>query len=193
MSNPYQTPAATVQDFADPGLDQPYEPRIFSTQGRIGRLRYFCYTFVVQMVTLALAGVAAAVLIPVLGGRNAAAGMIVPLMLLIYVPLVVATVIMGRRRLHDLDQSGWLLLVMLIPLANLVLGLYMMFWPGSKAANRFGPPPARNGVLVVLFGLVLPLAFIGLLAAVAIPAYQQYALRAQAASAQLPQAMPAQP
>lgn len=193
MSNPYQAPAATVRDFADSAVDQPYEPRIFSTRGRIGRLRYIVYSFVVQMVAVALAGIAAALLIPALGGRGAVPEMMWPLLALIYIPLFVTLLIMARRRLHDLNLTGWIALLMLVPLVNIILGLVLLFWPGSKGANRFGPPPVPNGLLVIFFGLILPLAIVGMVAAVALPAYQQYAARMQAASAPLQQGMDVQP
>lgn len=192
MSNPYQAPAATVRDFADTGADQPYEPSVFSIEGRIGRLRYIVYSFVVQMIVIVLAGIAAALLIPAMGGRDAAPGVIWPLMVLIYVPIFAALLVMARRRLHDLNLSGWMVLLMLVPLVNAILGLVLMFWPGTRGGNRFGPPPAGNGFLVLFFGLILPLVLAGVLAAVAIPAYQQYTARAHAA-ATMPQGLDARP
>jgi uncharacterized membrane protein YhaH (DUF805 family) len=44
------------------------------------------------------------------------------------------------RRLHDQDKSGWLALLMLVPLANLVIVVFM-FLEGTKGPNRFGPDP----------------------------------------------------
>ena len=52
----------------------------------------------------------------------------VPLLAL-YLPLLAA----GVRRMHDVDKSGWFLL---IPIYNLVLACT----EGSTVANRFGPP-----------------------------------------------------
>lgn len=193
MSNPYQAPSATVRDFADTGADQPYEPRLFSAQGRIGRLRYIAYSFGAQMIALVLAGLGAGLLFPVIRNLDASPALAGSLMFLCYAPVLLTLLVMARRRLNDLDQSGWLALLMLLPLINILLSLVLLFWPGSKGANRFGPPPARNGVLVVLFALVVPLATIGVLAAVAIPAYQQYVVRAHAAAAPLPEGLPARP
>ena len=44
------------------------------------------------------------------------------------------------RRLHDQDKSGWFVLLGLIPIANIVL-LVFMFLEGTKGPNRFGPDP----------------------------------------------------
>ena len=45
----------------------------------------------------------------------------------------------AARRLHDTDRSGWLQLVMLIPLIGLILMVYWCVQPG-KEPNRFGSP-----------------------------------------------------
>jgi uncharacterized membrane protein YhaH (DUF805 family) len=44
------------------------------------------------------------------------------------------------KRFHDLDHSGWMCLLTLIPLVNLLVGLYLLFAPGSDRPNRFGLP-----------------------------------------------------
>jgi Tfp pilus assembly protein FimT len=69
------------------------------------------------------------------------------------------------------------------------LYLTLLIMPGTQGTNRFGDPPPPNTTGVILLALVLPLVLVaGILAAIAIPAYQNYAERArgaaQAASAQ---------
>lgn len=82
--------------------------------------------------------------------------------------------------------SGWLWLALLVPFVNVVLSLLLLFMPGEQSANRFGPPPPPNstGVKVLAFSWLLFPVFGGILAAIAIPAYQSYIERAQAAQAQ---------
>lgn len=41
------------------------------------------------------------------------------------------------RRLHDTDRSGWLALLNLIPIVNLIL-IYFYIQKGSLGANRYG-------------------------------------------------------
>jgi uncharacterized membrane protein YhaH (DUF805 family) len=43
------------------------------------------------------------------------------------------------KRLHDCDHSGWLYLFALMPLANVVLALYLLFKPGTPWENKYGP------------------------------------------------------
>jgi len=44
------------------------------------------------------------------------------------------------RRLHDVDKSGWFILLGLIPLVGLYL-IYLYVQPGTPGPNRFGPDP----------------------------------------------------
>lgn len=50
---------------------------------------------------------------------------------------IYVVIIAGIRRLHDLDRSGWQLLFILIPFANLLLILYLLFAPGKVEGNRW--------------------------------------------------------
>ncbi len=53
------------------------------------------------------------------------------------------------RRLHDIDRSGWWLLLMFVPL----LGWFTLFifycLDGTPGSNRFGPDPKERGVVDV--------------------------------------------
>jgi uncharacterized membrane protein YhaH (DUF805 family) len=46
------------------------------------------------------------------------------------------------RRLHDLDKSGWWLLIAFIPLIGALVLLYWFCQPGTPGDNQFGPPTA---------------------------------------------------
>jgi uncharacterized membrane protein YhaH (DUF805 family) len=45
------------------------------------------------------------------------------------------------RRLHDLDKSGWYVLLFFIPFVNLWFLAYLCARPGTPGDNRFGSPP----------------------------------------------------
>lgn len=45
----------------------------------------------------------------------------------------------SARRLHDLGHTGWLNLVFLVPLVNLGMTLYILFTPGQRQDNIYGP------------------------------------------------------
>lgn len=48
------------------------------------------------------------------------------------------------RRLHDLDKSGWWLLVMCIPVVNFFFGLYILFFKGTQGPNEYGDDPLEG-------------------------------------------------
>lgn len=44
----------------------------------------------------------------------------------------------GIRRLHDFGRSGWWYLAILVPLANMVLIIALLFMPSTKDVNPYG-------------------------------------------------------
>jgi len=177
LNNPYTAPTA---EMADQDGNETYTPKIFAVSGRIGRLRYIGYHWLATMLMVMIIGVLAAITIPMAGhGGSAAVGLLV---LPFYGLLFAISIIYARRRLHDLDQSGWMSLLVLIPLVGFFMGLYLVFAPGTQGSNRFGPAPAKqsNAIAWVIIGGFVFIVVIGILAAVAIPAYQQYTLKARA-------------
>ena len=168
--NPYQAPRAALADVAEP--HQPV--KVFSAAGRIGRARYIAYTIgyslLIGLVLGFLGGLLGALTgIAVLG---TAAGLLAGVLMLVMMFLLTI------QRCHDFNASGWLSILVLIPLVNL------MFWfiPGSEGTNRFGAPTPPNGLFVLIVAWIFPvLAIVGLIAAIALPAYLGYAQRAQQA------------
>jgi uncharacterized membrane protein YhaH (DUF805 family) len=55
--------------------------------------------------------------------------------------LLLPSIAVGVRRLHDQDYSGFLILIGLIPLIGWVIILVLMCLPGTPGPNRFGPNP----------------------------------------------------
>jgi len=57
------------------------------------------------------------------------------------------------RRLHDLNQSGWVSIGFFIPFVNIILAIYIFFWSGKEESNQFGIRlPKETKVMVYLFG-----------------------------------------
>jgi uncharacterized membrane protein YhaH (DUF805 family) len=163
-SNRYAAPRAAVSDIE---AEQEYQDiRMWSASGRVGRLRYLAYTTGASLLAGAAAGV--------LGGALGSLGMIVAL--LVYIVAVVFTVIIAIQRSHDMDWSGWTVLLAIIPFVAFI----WVFKPGSAGTNSYGAPPPPNTTGVTILGLLLPILFVvGILAAIAIPAYADYTKRAQ--------------
>lgn len=54
--------------------------------------------------------------------------------------MVIPSISVGVRRLHDTDRSGWWILLSYVPLVNLVYLVFMCL-PGSAGENQYGPNP----------------------------------------------------
>jgi uncharacterized membrane protein YhaH (DUF805 family) len=175
--NPYTPPRADIADIVDSNAEQ-QEPTILSASGRIGRLRYLAYlmgAYLLLFVAMFLAGLLAGV-----SGSPVLATVLMGVGGIAYFVFAIMTAV---QRVHDMDWSGWSVLLALIPVVNLVVGLIWLFKGGTQGANRFGPPPTPNNWGVIILGCLAPVAFVGIMAAVAITAYQGYVLKAKAAAA----------
>ena len=69
---------------------------------------------------------------PALGGLLALVGV---------VALVVPSVAVNVRRLHDIDHSGWWIWIGVVPLIGPILLLIWHCTPGTVGSNRFGGDP----------------------------------------------------
>lgn len=179
MTNPYQAPTGDLTMESD----EPGVIKFFSPSCRIGRLRYLTHS---MLITLAIYVVILPLALLMVSLPDMAI-VIGVLLGLAYLAVLVAFVIIAIQRLHDLNQSGWLTLLLLVPLANLCLAIYLWFWPGSEGRNNYGGHPPANRWWHWVLGLSLPALFIiGILAAIALPAYQDYVERAQAMQQEAP-------
>ncbi|HEY8606009.1 MAG TPA: DUF805 domain-containing protein [Noviherbaspirillum sp.] len=50
----------------------------------------------------------------------------------------------AARRLHDTDKSGWLQLIVLIPVLGWIAIIYFLAQPGTAGSNRFGNEPLNT-------------------------------------------------
>ena len=165
-ANPYNAPEADLKQ----GQDELYTPRILSFNGRIGRLRYLAYgigaNFLLMLVMVPLVGASA-----LMGGTPegmSAVGMAA--LAVFYVATIVISVMFAKRRLNDLNRSGWWILLLLVPLVNFILAIYLLFFPGTEGANNFGPAPAPNTAGVkIIFWLLIALFVLGIGSAVLLP------------------------
>ena len=138
--------------------------RLFSASGRIGRARYIAYGFGLCLLSM-LAGVVGARLFGEVGAVLATAA---------WVAMAVLGVMLTIQRCHDFNVTGWLALLIVVPLANLVF----LFIPGTDGPNRFGAPTPPNSVGVLVVAWLIPgIVIAGMIAAIALPAYQAYLQR----------------
>jgi len=55
--------------------------------------------------------------------------------------LIVPSLAVGVRRLHDLGKSGWLILIGLIPLVGFIVLIVWFVGRGTVGDNQYGPDP----------------------------------------------------
>jgi uncharacterized membrane protein YhaH (DUF805 family) len=60
------------------------------------------------------------------------------------VVLFLPSLAVSVRRLHDIDRSGWWLLLFFIPLFGMIVLLVWAFNRGTQGANRFGDDPLQQ-------------------------------------------------
>jgi uncharacterized membrane protein YhaH (DUF805 family) len=172
-SGRYAPPGADVEGgYSSSDVVEPPPFASLSLEGRYGRATYI-NTWGIAMLALMVAGVAAAVLTPLLGGF-----MFVPLGL-----AVIVFIIWGIRvsvlRLHDFNRSGWWVLLSFIPYLGFLVNIALLVWPGHAEENDYGPKPRRGSMVLAIAIVVLSVVGTGVLAAVALPAYNDYVKRSQ--------------
>jgi uncharacterized membrane protein YhaH (DUF805 family) len=102
-------------------------------EGRARRKEYWFFTLFAILVQVALA-----IVDGTLGMTAHGVGMLGSLFVLaILVPSIAVTV----RRLHDTDRSGWWVLIWFMPFVGWIVGLIFMCLDSQLGANRFGPNP----------------------------------------------------
>jgi uncharacterized membrane protein YhaH (DUF805 family) len=189
-SSPYQPPRSAITPTAPIHFG---ELKIFSARGRLGRVRYIGYSMGLMLLTylaMAVLGGAAIAMSRLQGGSDAINWLGSGVLIVVGLTLFIASILLTIQRLHDFDASGWWALLMLAPFANMVLYLVLLIMPGTQGPNRFDHPPPPNTVGVILLALIPALlAVIGIVAAIAIPAFNDYKGRAQTSQ----QAPPQQP
>lgn len=155
--------------------------RFFDWHGRLSRVQFLAYSTFNALIALMLV----ALLFVMIGGFqgmvNASSEQLpmsllgassVGVAVLLYLQLAVS-----KRRFNDLNKTGWLALLMLVPGVNILVYLYLLAVEGTTGANYYGLParPATQlkTVLMVLIPLLV-ISLIGLLTQVVVPSYQSY-------------------
>ena len=54
--------------------------------------------------------------------------------------VIIPTIALTVRRLHDIDRTGWWVLINLVPFGSIVILIFALI-DGTPGDNRFGPSP----------------------------------------------------
>ena len=107
-----------------------------------GRARRSEYWFFILFT--AIVGVVGGILDAIFGLRSGTYGGTGPIQGILQLALLIPTLAVGARRLHDIGRSGWWLLIGLIPIVGLIV-LIVFFVQDSQPANQYGPNPKGLG------------------------------------------------
>lgn len=106
--------------------------------GRARRREYWMFTLVNFLISLGL------VILHWLTadqlGNSPVALVSFAYMLITLLPTLAVTV----RRLHDSNESGWMMFINVVPLLGGIIFLILMVARGTPGDNRYGPDPKRE-------------------------------------------------
>ncbi|ARE41894.1 Integral membrane protein [Rhodovulum sp. P5] len=103
--------------------------------GRAPRGEYWWWVLFVFIVLFITGMIDAVIFAPMTGGGPDAGQ---PLSFLVSLGLLLPNLAVGVRRLHDIDKSGWWLLIGLIPILGALVLIYFFVQKGTEGGNRFG-------------------------------------------------------
>lgn len=86
----------------------------------------------------------------------------ITLFALVFVVFLIVSICISIRRIHDLNKSGWLWLLMLVPAVNVIFSIYLFFAKGTEGANNYGPfrPTEQTEKLLGILYAVIMAIFI---------------------------------
>lgn len=111
--------------------------------GRARRTEYWMFqlfNMVIFLVAYAIV-IGAALLLRNGSGGGAVAGIFGMLLMLYMLGVVVPSIAVSVRRLHDTDRSGWFYLLAFIPFVGAIVVLVFACQEGTRGPNSYGPDP----------------------------------------------------
>lgn len=161
-------PTPAFQDVIDKPL---------SAQGRFNRLSYLGWTFLYSIIVTAImvafsliSGGGMALFLSAADNTNMMESASFASFGFFYIGLIIIGIlslyfafVFAIRRLHDLNITGWVSLLLLIPGVNIILYLFLIFAPGTKGPNRFGAVRPSKGWEVALGWIYIAFIILGIL------------------------------
>jgi uncharacterized membrane protein YhaH (DUF805 family) len=105
--------------------------------GRARRTEYWMFTLVSIVISLVLLLIDS-VVIGTPPGRG------IGILGAIYtVAVLLPTLAVGARRLHDTDRSGWWQLIAIVPIVGTIILIVLFALEGNRDTNKYGPDPKQ--------------------------------------------------
>jgi len=109
--------------------------------GRARRSEYWLFTLFIILVEIVYLVLVSAIGGGTSGNMNGLGMALTGLYGLFILGVIVPSLAVGFRRLHDTDRSAWWLLIALLPFIGGLVLLVFNVLPGTTGANKYGPDP----------------------------------------------------
>lgn len=110
----------------------------FDFKGRATRKEYWMFVlahFTIVVLTIILIGIF------YFGHLAVLSGVLFGAFILFILALIIPSLALSVRRIHDMGQSGWWYLIALVPYAGSIVLLVFYCLPSEKGQNKWGPNP----------------------------------------------------
>lgn len=115
---------------------------IYSTEGRLNRLRYLKYMIILAVIAGVATFVTSSMATLLTGDPNGALVMMITGLWAIAAG--VGNVMLMTRRVHDLGKSGYFVLIAFIPVIGIIFSIALFCLPGQVGWNEYGADPLEN-------------------------------------------------
>lgn len=113
--------------------------RVLSFDGRIRRMGWWIAGILVSLVSTTVDSIL---------DQDDVNVLLLLVLSLVALALWVIGISISVRRWHDLNKSGWWVLINLIPVLGWIYSLVMLgFMPGDQGPNQYGAPPREGQIL----------------------------------------------
>lgn len=128
--------------FKDSSADKEavFKELFFTSAGRLNRKSYIYRSIFLSLVL----GIIQLILELATAAIEALELLFAVMILVLCIFGFVAGIMMLARRLHDLDKSGWWMLLLFVPLVNILFYIYILFFKGTEGPNQYGEDPLQQ-------------------------------------------------
>lgn len=107
----------------------------FNFGGRASRPAYWWF-----VLFLVIGGIVTAIIDFAVLGYDIETTTIGPVNGIFSLATLIPSLAVSARRLHDIDRTGWWLLIFVVPLIGLIILIVWACQPGTPGPNRYGNP-----------------------------------------------------
>lgn len=122
------------------------EQKYSTISGRASRAEYWWFTLFMYLVYIVIYTLLAVMMIYLYLGSGAqmfAALLVIGLMGIISILLIVPSICVTVRRLHDIGRSGWWILLSFVPIVRFVILVFTLM-PSQPTANEYDENPLEQ-------------------------------------------------